>query len=1123
MNSTRFSGSGSSSRICSGSSVKGFLFPIFALLLAGFFASSADAQVVPPTRGGLGTSTPPTYGQIPVGNANGTYTLTSTSSLGITGSGGAGTPGGSDTQIQFNDGGSFGGDAALTYSKLLDRLSVSYASTTAQTISGSLYLGSLTGVLQAIGGLVSATSTISQAFIDSAIARDSELHDEVTLAGTPDYITIANQVITRGLIDLTTDVTGVLPDGNVADTITLTNLTQITNRAISDTTGTLTVSRGGTGATTLSSGQLLYGAGTGAVQTVATTTLSASSPLSLSANTVVIGSSPITLSISTAGTWSGNAGTASALAANGSNCSAGQFPLGVSAAGAAESCTDAWTEAENTAAAYVSTVGVNSFIHGSTTIPKTYTSNTFGGTQTFSNTISGSVSGTASALSANGTNASAGNAIVGVDASGNAEGAFDVWTEAENTAAGYQTQAEVNAFIHGSSTIPKTYSANTFTNTGTTSFAGGLTASRLDASATSTFDGLVVATGGLKVSTLVSCNTVDTDASGNFICGSDATGGVGGGASSIATSSPETSGQVPYWTSTGGTPATLGSDSGLAFDAATDVLSVGGWAIATSSVVCAVGCEFTSIPTALASLPSGGGEVRLKNETYTLSSPLLIDKSRVSIVGEGRSTVIAFNASTTPVGITNSDYDTQLNWINLENFVISQIGAAGYGTCIDYTEMANSTFTNVDCLNANIGYIASTTNTHYNTIISPTITVSGAGARGFSVENNAIFQTLINARINPGTQGTGIYVDAHAFHCESCEVETNALIGVDVGSNGHDAELDVYLEGNATNLRLASGVENVRVTGFIADADTVAQNIVDNGVLGLSVDARVQYEPKNYITGNNFGLGTTTPSKLLSVAGSSIFAIGDMTIDGSDILLRGTAADIRSDTDLDLYPDNQTTRALRIDDATTRIDLSALGGNLGIADIIEQTASGTSTFASSLDSAADIEADQFFGTGSGTSTFTGGIRAPIFNATSNTASSTFANGINLTAGCFAVSGSCLLVNKDHHSFPNWASTTPMMRSSIYASAASSTMEWCPARSGTIIGIRGKVRTGTSLLFAFSAAGTATSTASLTTTNGLTTFSSNNTFTKGSCHFIELGSGSGNPDDASFSLDVTYTN
>ena len=62
-----------------------------ALILSSLLsASPLNAQVVYPNRGGLGTSTPPTYGQIPVGNANGTYTLTATSSLGITGSGSGG-------------------------------------------------------------------------------------------------------------------------------------------------------------------------------------------------------------------------------------------------------------------------------------------------------------------------------------------------------------------------------------------------------------------------------------------------------------------------------------------------------------------------------------------------------------------------------------------------------------------------------------------------------------------------------------------------------------------------------------------------------------------------------------------------------------------------------------------------------------------------------------------------------------------------------------------------------------------------------------------------------------------------------------------------------------------------
>lgn len=39
-------------------------------------------------------------------------------------SGGGGTPGGSDTQVQFNDGGSFGGDAGFTYNKTTDTVTV---------------------------------------------------------------------------------------------------------------------------------------------------------------------------------------------------------------------------------------------------------------------------------------------------------------------------------------------------------------------------------------------------------------------------------------------------------------------------------------------------------------------------------------------------------------------------------------------------------------------------------------------------------------------------------------------------------------------------------------------------------------------------------------------------------------------------------------------------------------------------------------------------------------------------------------------------------------------------------------------------------------------------------------
>jgi len=145
-------------------------------------------------------------------------------------------------------------------------------------------------------------------------------------------------------------------------------------------------------------------------------------------------STQITFNGGLVGALTGNADTATALAANGTNCSSGSYARGVDASGNAENCT-ADADTTYTATYPVTLTGTALGIAFGTT-----TSNTWAGTQTFTNLITGSISGnagTASALAANGSNASAGFAILGIDASGNAEGAFDVWTEAENTAAAY--------------------------------------------------------------------------------------------------------------------------------------------------------------------------------------------------------------------------------------------------------------------------------------------------------------------------------------------------------------------------------------------------------------------------------------------------------------------------------------------------------------------------------------------------------------------------------------------------------------------------------------------------------------------------------------------------------------
>lgn len=63
--------------------------------------------------------------------------------------GGGGAPGGSDTEVQFNDSGAFGGDAELTYDKTTDILSVNTISSLAAT---NLILQTLPSVIDGVDG-----------------------------------------------------------------------------------------------------------------------------------------------------------------------------------------------------------------------------------------------------------------------------------------------------------------------------------------------------------------------------------------------------------------------------------------------------------------------------------------------------------------------------------------------------------------------------------------------------------------------------------------------------------------------------------------------------------------------------------------------------------------------------------------------------------------------------------------------------------------------------------------------------------------------------------------------------------------------------------------------------------
>lgn len=79
----------------------------------------------------------------------------------------------------------------------------------------------LEGLLADVTNVFTDGDTIPDGNLPASIARDSELHDALTLAAGRDYLSLAGQVLTLGPVDLATDVTGEAPDANVAQDLTI--------------------------------------------------------------------------------------------------------------------------------------------------------------------------------------------------------------------------------------------------------------------------------------------------------------------------------------------------------------------------------------------------------------------------------------------------------------------------------------------------------------------------------------------------------------------------------------------------------------------------------------------------------------------------------------------------------------------------------------------------------------------------------------------------------------------------------------------------------------------------------------------------------------------------------------
>lgn len=279
----------------------------FFLLGAGLFVWAGTAYAVgafPIGVGGTGTTTAPTYGKVYIGDANGNLEYTATSSLGIS-SGGSGTVTSIATTFPIT-GGTITTTGTIGFSGL--------STTSPWTSPGVAYVVNGNTLSSTATSTPSVTSPITYSgTLGSFVGGSAGTFACSTCLTANQSITLSGVVSGSGTTAITTTFGNAIANSILANNSGVSATpsfiaTSTLGIAISDTTGTLAVARGGTGAVTK------------------TNAFDALSPMTTTGDLIVGGLSGtgIRLAIGTAGTiLSSSGGTAAWVATSSVAVSAG--------------------------------------------------------------------------------------------------------------------------------------------------------------------------------------------------------------------------------------------------------------------------------------------------------------------------------------------------------------------------------------------------------------------------------------------------------------------------------------------------------------------------------------------------------------------------------------------------------------------------------------------------------------------------------------------------------------------------------------------------------------------------------------------------------------------------------
>jgi hypothetical protein len=294
--------------------------------------------------------------------------------------------------------------------------------------------------------------------------------------------------------------------------------------------------------------------------------------------------------------------------------------------------------------------------------------------------------------------------------------------------------------------------------------------------------------------------------------------------------------------------------------------------------------DTAAIAAALTAASAKGGVVFFPSGSYRITSTLRIAAGTIALLGEGFASKILFNGSTVGTAIAMAD-TTQRTNILISNLRITS-STSGQGLGIDASHFAICRFSNLSIdgpVNAGIDF--NSADTFYNFVDNVRLSIGGTGSFGIRIQNGANENTILRARIITDALATGAIIDAHSNELYSLDVETGALLGVDIRANAHATLLNApYLEANQTNLQLASGVQAFTCIGGTIESATTA-NITDNGAVSPSfVGTRLQFASLSQLPATNFNAGLT-PTDAVLLAQSAPGSLG--TRDSHNLNLRG--------------------------------------------------------------------------------------------------------------------------------------------------------------------------------------------------------------------------------------------